>query len=163
MLIEQVKEWLLRYRDTQTDVDNQLARLDEMEAKMTAPRTAQLDGMPHGGGNSIDRIGGDLARLEQLEAEVREALAEGKRIYDEIEKAVKKIKGSGWGDQRAVIRARYLDLCSWSDVAFLLFGKRADFLDKEDTYLRRCHKIHARALVALAEILSRDFEGQEIS
>ena len=161
MLIEQVKEWLLRYRDIQTDIGHQLCRIDEMEAKTTAPRTAQLDGMPHGGGNTIDRMGGDLARLEQLEAECREAITAGNRVYAEIESAVKQIKGSGWADMRAVIRARYLDTCPWSDVAFLLFGKKADFLDKEETYLRRCHKIHARALAALAEILSHNFEGQE--
>lgn len=163
MNAENVKAWLLRYRDIQTDLDNQLARLDEMEAKIKGPRTAQLDGMPHGGGNTVDRIGSDLARLELLEAECREVIAAGNRVYAEIESAVKQIKGSGWADQRAVIRARYLDLCAWPDVAFLIFGKRSDFLDREDSFLRRVHQIHNRALVALTEILSHDFEGQEIS
>ena len=54
-------------------------------------------------------------------------------------------------DEKAVIRVRYHDRESWSAVSKILFGKRRDFSEKADSYLRRVHKLHGSALVNLAK------------
>ena len=56
-------------------------------------------------------------------------------------------------DEKAVIRVRYHDRESWSAVSKILFGKRKDFSEKEESYLRRVHKLHGAALVNLARAI----------
>ena len=51
---------------------------------------------------------------------------------------------------------RYIDRESWNTVAELMFGGREDYEGKEDTYLRRVHKVHGAALQNMAQVMSED-------
>lgn len=44
----------------------------------------------------------------------------------------------------------------------MLFGQRDDYEDRQESFLRRCHKLHSAALAALAELIPLD-KGQEIT
>ena len=92
--------------------------------------------MLRGGGGRRSR---NLRKEAQEEAE-REAI---ERIIENLKTA----------NERAVIRLRYFDRLEWSDVTFLLFGDRADYIDKMDIYQDRTYKIHGRALWKMAEVL----------
>ena len=56
-------------------------------------------------------------------------------------------------DERAVIRIRYIDRENWRTVAKMMFGMNDDFDYREDTYIRRVHKIHGSALLDMARIM----------
>lgn len=159
---EAVKGWLQRYQEAARDSEALDSRVANARAKAEAARTSHLDGMPHGGGFAGDTLGAALARIDELEGEAREARAHAVELYHEIDTAIKQIDGPGWPDMRAVLRVRYLDLERWEGVAEVLFGQRDDYEERADSFLRRVHKIHGKALAALAEIVPLD-EGQEIT
>lgn len=160
---ENIKNWLRRYQEAARDSEALDSRAANARAKAEAARTSHLDGMPHGGGFAGDTLGAALARIDELEGEAREARAHAVELYCEIDAAIKQITGHGWPDQRAVLQMRYMDGCRWMEIAELLFGGDPDdFDEKQDTYLRRVHKIHAKSLAALAEFVPLD-EGQEIT
>lgn len=160
---EAVKGWLQRYQEAARDSEALDSRVANARAKAEAARTSHLDGMPRGGGFAGDSLGVAVARIDELEREAAEARAHAVTLYHEIDGAIKRISGPGWPDQRAVLQTRYLDGCKWLEIAEMLFGGDPDdFDEKQDTYLRRCHKLHGAALAALAELVPLN-EGQEIT
>lgn len=150
------KEWLLRYRDAARDSMALDSRIAAMRSRIESARTSHLDGMPHGSGFEGDNVGAALARLDELEQEAQEARAHAMALYHEINDAIKRITGPDSPYQRAVLQTRYLDLESWTGVSEVLFGQRDDYLDKEESFLRRIHKIHGAALSKLAELIPLD-------
>lgn len=158
--VEAAKEWLLRFRDAERDSASLDSRIAAMRARIESARTSHLDGMPHGSGFEGDNVGAALSRLSELEEEAKETRAHGMALYHEINDAIKRITGPDSPYQRAVLQTRYLDLESWTGVSEVLFGQRDDFLDKQESFLRRVHKIHGAALSKLAEFIPLD-EGQE--
>lgn len=109
--------------------------------------------MPHGSSVDADRIGGDLARLEDLEQEAREAQEAATAARREITAAIRKISGRRWTDRREVLRLRYLDGLRWEDAAERLFGDDPKFWDRQDVFLRRAFKLHRATLEALAQFV----------
>lgn len=54
-------------------------------------------------------------------------------------------------NERQVIRLRYIDGFTWTDVCRGLFGRRKDYEERLDTFERRTYKIHGKALENLEE------------
>lgn len=146
-----IKERLAAYTAMLRRIDNQIERVERMEATMTSPKAQRLDGMPHTGGVAGDRMADMVVRKEELEAKVREAIAEERAehaLLDVMAEALPK------PDETAVIQLRYFDRMSWPDVTDALFGDRPDYLDKYESYMRRTLRIHGAALVGLAKLNS---------
>ncbi|MCD8105227.1 MAG: hypothetical protein LUF35_09565 [Lachnospiraceae bacterium] len=102
------------------------------------------------GSPSQDRIGAVLAQKEELSGRIRSMIEAQTNLRHEIERCVGQLRSA---DEKAVILMRYVDNEKWADISQLLFGGKEDFLDREDSYLRRTSKIHKRALEDLAEIM----------
>lgn len=158
---EELKAWLLRYRDAAKDADTLTARSIELRARAEAARTSRLDGMPHANGYAGDAVGVSLSRIDALEQEAQEARSHARDLYRQIDATIKKITGPGWADKRAVLQVRYLDLEKWEGVSEVLFGRRDDYEDRQESFLRRVHKIHGAALAELSKYVPLN-EGQEI-
>ena len=109
--------------------------------------------MPHGSGNPVDTLGKTVAKLEKLRSQVAAAKSKVDIISLEIEEAIAKIGGVRCAEKRATLEMRYLDLLEWGDVNRALFGDKEDFLDREDSYMRRVFYIHGEALKKLGDIL----------
>ncbi len=143
-----IKEWLNDYRETERDIDNQIERLDRIDIQMTSISSPVISDMPRAPSPVYDRAAALVAMKVDLEAEIREAMQSQKKKRELIEEILKHIRSS---DERAVIRIRYIDRASWYAVTDILFGGREDYLNKEETYLRRVHKIHGSALQNIAK------------
>lgn len=150
---ENIKRWLHRYGELQSDADRLWDRAGELRSRIADARSTNLDGMPHGSSVDADRIGADLAHLEEIEAEAREAQEAATAARREIASAIKQICGPRWADRREVLRLRYLDFLRWEDAAERLFGDSQDFWDRQEAYLRRMFKLHRAALEDLAQIV----------
>ena len=150
---EAVKTWLNRYRQQSENLERLCFEIDAMESRATAPGIASLDGLPHSSGYAVDSMGGIVGRLDELRAELEEAQAKATETRREVEGAIKRISGPQWPDRRAVLRFRYLLCMTWSDVNDALFGAKRDFLDKEDSYMRRTYRLHGAALLDLLELI----------
>lgn len=157
---EAVKDWLKRYRDAARDSESLDNRIIALRSRLESPGAARLDGMPRTPGFDADRTGAALALLEELEGEAKQARARARKLYAEVEAAIKQINGPGWPDQRAVLRLRYLDGEKWESVASLLFGTSPDYEERQDSFVRRVHKTHAAALAAISEFVPLE-QGQE--
>lgn len=153
--LEKVKNWLKRYSLLMQDIDSLILRADALRDRAASPQISVIDGMPHAGSGSSDRIGGLVALYEDLEAEARQKMAQAKEIYSEIDAVIRKIQGSGSAAKRVVLQMRYLDGFGWEAINEVLWLGKRDFLEKEDTYRRRTFKIHQTALIAVSEIVSK--------
>lgn len=145
--VEAVKYRLVAYREREKDIDNQIERHELLSQKMISIGSPTLSDMPKAVSPSHDKIANMVAMKMELEESIREDVQKQSKERKEIEDILKHLKKS---DEKAVIRMRYLDGVSWNDVVDMIFGGKEDFLGKEDTYLRRVHKIHGSALLNMA-------------
>lgn len=156
--VEKTKRWLCSYGELITDIDTLFERADILEMKARSPSSPHLDGMPHEKSGCNDRMAQLVAQYVTLRNEASAKLEKSRILYKEIDRSIKMIKGPGWAHKKAVLQMRYLDVAKWYDVVDMLFGGKEDFLGKEDTYLRRVHKLHKTALEELTEILNQNTE-----
>ena len=151
--IENVKSWLLRYSEAHRSCELLKERLDLVEVAAYNTKSATPDGMPHGGADPVDTIGRTVARLDSLRAKLAAAQAEAATVYAEIETAIERISGKKSTEKQALLQLRYLDLLRISEINGVLFGGERDFIEREDSYLRRTTYLQTDALKDLSIIL----------
>ena len=86
-------------------------------------------------------------------ADLKEIRAEADREYWQLERAVKQLRKA---QERMVLRLRYFDRCTWTDITDVLFGRRPDYDDKLESYTRRAQRLHGAALMSLEKILQKN-------
>lgn len=151
--IEDVKAWLQRFGEIHRSCELLKERIDLAEAAAYSPRSAAPDGMPHSGGDPVDSLGRTVSRLESLRAKLAAAEAEENSVYSEIDGAIEQIKGKKSAERKMVLQLRYLDLAPWNSVNYAVFGGKTDFIDREESYMRRITYLHSDALKDLSAIL----------
>lgn len=109
--------------------------------------------MPRVPGFDGDKLGGIIGAADALDREAAEKEQDAAALYDEIDRAIRKIGGQTRVERRTVLQCRYLDTMAWQDVAYLVFGDRTDYSDKFDSFQRRVFNIHKAALEDLAQVL----------
>lgn len=77
---------------------------------------------------------------------------------EEYEALTKIINALPRMEQRQVMLARYIDGQAWDKVTAILFSSLPDYNEKTDSYKRRTHRIHGKALV-IADGLLRKMES----
>jgi hypothetical protein len=115
--------------------------------------STRLDGTTHTKGANIDKIPMAIIRLEKLEKSMERKQDEANKIYDEIDETISRIQGKGASGERELLRMRYLDLMSLKEINEVLFGREADFLEREESFRKRTFIIHKKALQSLGELL----------
>ena len=145
-----VEDRLNSYRENARDIDNEIERLERLISKMSGVGAQVISDMPRAPGYAGDRISAMVAEKEELDEKIRTEIQEQADEWKSIEGLLANLKHS---DEKAVIRMRYHDRESWGMVTRLMFGSKDDFVGKEDTYLRRVHKIHGSALLNMAKLL----------
>ncbi len=149
--VDDVKEILRDYRDSEKDIDMQIERLDRIEMKLKSIGSPSLSGMPRDPSPSNSRMADMIATKIDLENEIKRSVEELKAKRKSIESIISKLRHS---EERAVIRLRYIDGMGWDEVLDVLFGGKSDFLDKEESYNRRMYMIHGSALSNMAHVLN---------
>ena len=148
--VEAVKQRLIDLRDLRREIENQSERLERLETKLVGVEAQALTDMPKSPSPSNDRISDLMQQKFDLEEDIRATLEHRRRERMFFEKIIRRLKRS---DERAVIRSRYLDGASWSDVVDLLYGDEEDLLEREDMYRKRVFKLHGRALLSMAQYI----------
>jgi len=154
-----IKERLKEYTAMLREIDNQIERLERMEATMTSSSGPNLTGMPRASGNTSDRVAIQVARKIELEETIKKAIEEERKEREAIEIMVQQIKKP---DERAVIRLRYFDRAEWPEICKILFGESEDFDVNTDNYMRKTFRIHGTALISLAEVAGESSKGKPI-
>ncbi|WP_455506443.1 DUF1492 domain-containing protein [Gemmiger formicilis] len=152
-ITEKIKARLHDYIAMLREIDNQTERLDLLEAKMQAPPSPDLSGMPRGSGTPTDRTGMMVMRKMEIEEQIAKSTAEELKERQAIEALIQQLAKP---DERAVLRLRYFDRGEWEEITGVLFGDRADYIEKADTYQKRTFRLHGSALLALAKVAEED-------
>lgn len=147
--VDAVKSRLNAYRDKEREIDVKVERLETLVSKMKSIGSPVMSDMPKANGMSSDRIARNLEHKEELETAISAAIFEQKAERAAIELELKMLDTS---DEREVVRIRYFEGNSWSEATKIMFGMKADFERKQDSYLRRVFKIHGNALLHIAMI-----------
>lgn len=142
-----VKAKLAEYVEKVKYYRHQCERMDRLQTKIIGVGAQVLSDMPKAPSHDNDRAADIIAQKIDLEQELGDTVAELLEERHGIEKAIRSLKNA---DQRAVILSRYIDGDSFKDVNELVFGGKADFADKEESYMRRVFNIHGEALIGLA-------------
>lgn len=137
------------YRDLNREIDLQIERLEQMEAKVGSPSTPNLSGMPKGSSFQHDRIADTVARIADLRSEIDSLIAERDAEQKALEALIRRLPNA---DRRLVLRLRYLDSEDWEDVLFIAYGGKPDFNEKYDNYKQRVFRHHKQALTELEAI-----------
>ena len=147
--VDAVKNRFNAYRDKEREIDVKVERLETLVSKMKSVGSPGMSDMPKTLGASNDRMARDLEHKEELENAINDAIAAQKAERAAIEAILDRLKVS---DEREVVRIRYFECSGWNEVTKIMFGMKADFERKQDSYLRRVFKIHGSALLHIAMI-----------
>lgn len=147
--VDAVKNRLNAYRDKEREIDVKVERLETLVSKIKSIGSPRMSDIPKAPGVSSDKIARDLERKEELQASISSAVADQRTERKAIEAVLEKLKVS---DEREVVCIRYFEGNSWSEAAKIMFGMKADYERKQDTYLRRTFKVHGAALLHIAMI-----------
>lgn len=152
-----IKQKLESYATLQRKIDNQIERLENLNATMGSPSTPNLTGLPSGGGDGTSKIERQVAKKDELEKKIRRMIMEERQLRKELEQLIETLKNP---DEQTVIEMRYIDRAKWWTVCAALYSTEPDYNEKADKYLKRTFKLHGSALQALAR-LSIEEPGNE--
>ena len=152
-----IKQKLESYATLQRKIDNQIERLENLNATMGSPSTPNLTGLPSGGGDGTSKIERQVAKKDELEKKIRRMIMEERQLRKELEQLIETLKNP---DEQTVIEMRYIDRAKWWTVCAALYSTEPDYNEKADKYLKRTFKLHGSALQALAR-LSIEEHGSE--
>lgn len=157
--VQAVKSWLQQLPDHEADIDRIIERIEALRESAEAAGVSHLDGMPRSGGYGVDKLGGVVGLIDQLDREAVAMIQQAQQMRRERSAAIDRIKSNGrrgWPDRCAVLRMRYLDGHGWPKIREMLFSRLPDYEEKLDSYLRRVHRLHGEALAELTGILNFD-------
>lgn len=100
------------YAELTRDIQNQIDRIERLEAEALAPSAPSLDGMPRGQGVPGDRVGRAVALLDQLRETVRGMVAAEAAERAALEAVMAPLSAR----EKSVLRAHYLDGMDWDDM-----------------------------------------------
>lgn len=152
-----IKQKLESYATLQRKIDNQIERLENLNATMGSPSTPNLTGLPSGGGDGTSKIERQVAKKDELEKKIRRMIMEERQLRKELEQLIETLKNP---DEQTVIEMRYIDRAKWWTVCAALYSTEPDYNEKAAKYLKRTFKLHGSALQALAR-LSIEEPGNE--
>ena len=147
--IAAIKQRLDEYRIDDREIENQLERLERLEAKMKDVGAQVITDMPRSPSPAHDRMADYVSQKDSLTETLRRMIRKHSEDREVIERVV--AKGLKKPDERAVIRYRYVDMYEWPDVIDCLFGGKEDYIDKEDTYKRKTYALHSDAIYKMTE------------
>ena len=149
---DEIKELLLSYGRFQKRIDNNEERLAFLDVQITA----NITGMPSGGGDGSSKQERLLLKKEELEEKLRNMYAEENRLREKIEDMIEQMKNP---DEQTAIEMHYLDGAKWKAVSLALYGNEPDYDENEERYLKKTFKIHGSALQTLLRIYEKGRMG----
>ena len=145
--VQAVKDRLNAYRESERRIENQTEAIERLRTKMEGVGAQEITDMPRAPSPSNDRLTDLVYQKQEMEEKLAADVAALREERQFINSVLSQLKSA---DEQAVIQFRYLIGLNWYDVNDALYGAKADYLGKEDTYLRKAYHIHGQALLHMA-------------
>ena len=146
-VIAAIRQRLDDYKSDDREIENQIERLERLNAKMKDVGAQQITDMPRSPSPVRDRMADYISQKDYLTETLNRLIIKHKEDRLEIQRVLGHLKNP---DERAVIQMRYIDIAPWSEVIDMMFGGAKDYVGKEDTYQRKVYAIHKNALAGMA-------------
>lgn len=118
-----ISERFKQYAEYSKDLDRQISRLEELEAAAGNTGSASFDSVGRAVGSHADRTGRLSAVIVDLEAQIREMVAEETAERRALEKILSVTSGGRFllkPDEKAVLRCRFFDRITLEETAEVL-------------------------------------------
>lgn len=110
-------EFLSQYINAGKEYDEVMQSYDYFRQKIVSLQASIITDMPRAGSILPDKIGGHVARLEQLEQLIDGKLGKLQELRTEIENVIGRVDDSL---QRRLLHLRYIDGMKWEEVAVFM-------------------------------------------
>lgn len=137
------KEDLKKYRLLVEELETEEERLQAMNINLPGTGGGSNDGTPSGSGNK-DPIGTQYCIKAELEKKVLKTQEKERKRRISIEEKME--EKHLLPRERQIIRLHYIDRMEWKQINKVIYGKRSDYYNKEESYMRRVFRIHGSAL-----------------
>lgn len=146
---DEIKKKLESYAALHRRIDNQIERLENLEAVMDSISSPSFDGISGGGGDGTSKQERQVIQKVTLEETIRRMITDEDRERSELEALISEMEKP---DEQTVLEMHYFDAANWWTVCAALHGSREDYDEHEQRYLKRTFKLHGSALQSLAKI-----------
>lgn len=146
---DEIKKKLESYAALHRRIDNQIERLENLEAVMGSISSPSFDGISGGSGDGTSKQERQVIQKVTLEETIRRMIADEDRERNELEALISEMEKP---DEQTVLEMHYFDAANWWTVCAALHGSREDYDEHEQRYLKRTFKLHGSALQSLAKI-----------
>lgn len=146
---DEIKKKLESYAALHRRIDNQIERLENLEAVMGSISSPSFDGISGGGGDGTSKQERQVIQKVTLEETIRCMIADEDQERSELEALISEMEKP---DEQTVLEMHYFDAANWWTVCAALHGSREDYDEHEQRYLKRTFKLHGSALQSLARI-----------
>ena len=116
-------------------------------ARYGCPRSPNISGIPTGGRRTLSETEQLVQKKSELEEKIRITSEEVFRDWTEISS----LFGSLAPMQVLILNLRYQYGAGWKDICRQIYGRREDYDDNTDLYMKRIFKEHGCALLYLSE------------
>lgn len=154
---DEIKKKLESYAALHRRIDNQIERLENLEAVMGSISSPSFDGISGGGGDGTSKQERQVIQKVTLEETIRRMIADEDQERSELEALISEMEKP---DEQTVLEMHYFDAANWWTVCAALHGSREDYDEHEQRYLKRTFKLHGSALQSLARIYRAKQEGR---
>ena len=144
------KEFLLAYRDRYYEIDAADDMVQTLLQRSKTPSARNDNPKVKTSNALVDKMSMYVNQLDAARARLQKLVEKQNRDREIIEKALERLRPAL---QRDVIRYRCLFGMKWCEVNEHMHGHLDDFVDREESYLRRATKAHGAALKKLDTIL----------
>lgn len=147
--IQLIKDKLIAYREGELAIESNTEALERLVNQLEGVGAVNITDMPRSPSPPRDRMSDLISQKIELEEDIGADIEAQRQERQRLKHSIKKLKSA---DEKAVITFRYLRCMAWEDVTDAMYGGKADYLDKYDSYARRTYYVHGRALCHLAKI-----------
>lgn len=145
---DEIKKKLESYAALHRRIDNQIERLENLEAVMGSISSPSFDGISGGGGDGTSKQERQVIQKVTLEETIRRMITDEDRERSELEALISEMEKP---DEQTLLEMHYFDAANWWTVCAALHGSREDYDEHEQRYLKRTFKLHGSALQSLAK------------
>ena len=129
---DEIKKKLESYAALHRRIDNQIERLENLEAVMGSISSPSFDGISGGGGDGTSKQERQVIQKVTLEETIRRMIADEDQERSELEALISEMEKP---DEQTVLEMHYFDAANWWTVCAALHGSREDYDEHEQRYL----------------------------